>query len=121
MKESPLAKPEWGAKHICEGCGLKYYDMQRKPITCPSCGKKAAVVVVRSRRGRNAVKPAATVPKAASPEAGAAATDLDLDAADDKVEADTDNGDDVGLLTDDDDVAAKDAVGGGIVVDDKES
>ena len=56
-KESPLAKPEWGAKHVCESCGLKYYDMQRKPITCPGCGEKAAVAAVRSRRNRNAVNP----------------------------------------------------------------
>ena len=33
-----MAKPEWGAKHHCTSCGKSFYDMLRKPITCPSCG-----------------------------------------------------------------------------------
>ncbi len=72
-----MAKPEWGAKHLCESCGLKYYDMQRKPIACPSCGEKAAVAATRSRRGRNAVKlePEAT----AAPEKVKTAADTNPD------------------------------------------
>ncbi|WP_025897318.1 TIGR02300 family protein [Sneathiella glossodoripedis] len=33
-----MAKPEWGAKHRCKSCGKAFYDMQRDPIVCPSCG-----------------------------------------------------------------------------------
>lgn len=33
-----MAKPEWGEKHRCTSCGKPFYDMQRDPITCPSCG-----------------------------------------------------------------------------------
>lgn len=28
---------EWGAKHICQACNGKYYDLRRTPIICPKC------------------------------------------------------------------------------------
>ena len=28
---------ERGTKHFCEVCGIKFYDLQRTPVTCP-CG-----------------------------------------------------------------------------------
>lgn len=33
-----MAKPELGTKRLCPGCGAKYYDLNRDPITCPKCG-----------------------------------------------------------------------------------
>ena len=33
-----MAKPELGTKRLCVGCGAKYYDLNRDPITCPKCG-----------------------------------------------------------------------------------
>lgn len=33
-----MAKPEWGEKHRCSSCGKPFYDMQKNPIVCPSCG-----------------------------------------------------------------------------------
>ncbi len=33
-----MAKPEWGAKRVCQNCGAKFYDFNRSPILCPSCG-----------------------------------------------------------------------------------
>ncbi len=33
-----VAKAEWGTKRICMNCGARFYDMQRDPIVCPSCG-----------------------------------------------------------------------------------
>ena len=33
-----MAKPEWGIKRICSSCNTKYYDFNKVPITCPSCG-----------------------------------------------------------------------------------
>jgi uncharacterized protein (TIGR02300 family) len=33
-----VAKPELGTKRLCPGCGAKYYDLNRDPITCPKCG-----------------------------------------------------------------------------------
>ena len=33
-----MPKPEFGKKVICGNCGVKFYDLNRKPATCPSCG-----------------------------------------------------------------------------------
>ena len=33
-----MAKPEWGRKRTCQVCGKKYYDLNKSPIICPSCG-----------------------------------------------------------------------------------
>ncbi|NBN66060.1 TIGR02300 family protein [Microvirga tunisiensis] len=39
-----MAKPELGTKRLCPGCGAKYYDLNRNPITCPKCGTLFDVV-----------------------------------------------------------------------------
>lgn len=33
-----VAKPELGTKRLCQGCGAKFYDLNRDPILCPKCG-----------------------------------------------------------------------------------
>ena len=33
-----MAKPEWGIKRVCSSCNTKYYDLNKSPIICPSCG-----------------------------------------------------------------------------------
>ncbi len=33
-----MAKPEWGFKRLCQGCGARFYDLKRDPIVCPHCG-----------------------------------------------------------------------------------
>ena len=33
-----MAKQEWGLKRTCQVCGKKYYDLNKSPIICPSCG-----------------------------------------------------------------------------------
>ena len=33
-----MANPEWGKKRICIACNTKYYDFNKSPIICPSCG-----------------------------------------------------------------------------------
>ena len=33
-----MAKPEWGIKRICSSCNTKYYDFNKSPVICPSCG-----------------------------------------------------------------------------------
>ena len=35
-----MAKPEWGKKRICLACNTKYYDFNKSPIICPSCGSE---------------------------------------------------------------------------------
>lgn len=36
-KVQPLANPELGAKQICPSCQSKFYDLGRRPATCPKC------------------------------------------------------------------------------------
>lgn len=48
-----MAKPEWGTKRICHGCGVRFYDLHRDPITCPKCGTEFdPEALLRSRKIR---------------------------------------------------------------------
>ena len=61
-----MAKAELGLKRTCLSCGMRYYDFNKTPIICPGCQTEFdPELVVRSRRGRAAVK---ADPKAAKPE-----------------------------------------------------
>ena len=33
-----MPKAEWGLKKFCASCESKFYDLNRKPAVCPSCG-----------------------------------------------------------------------------------
>lgn len=35
-----MAKAKWGEKHRCGSCGKAFYDLNKDPIICPSCGVK---------------------------------------------------------------------------------
>jgi uncharacterized protein (TIGR02300 family) len=37
-RKVPLANPELGAKQICPNCQSKFYDLGRRPASCPKCG-----------------------------------------------------------------------------------
>ena len=37
-----MAKPEWGTKRTGP-CGTKFYDFNKRPIICPSCGGKVNI------------------------------------------------------------------------------
>ena len=46
-----MANPELGAKQICPNCQAKFYDLGRRPATCPKCGTVFdPEEAVRSRR-----------------------------------------------------------------------
>lgn len=48
-----MAKPEWGLKRMCLSCGAKFYDLQRDPILCPSCGTQFDTeAATKLKRGR---------------------------------------------------------------------
>ena len=32
-----MSKAARGTKRICKGCGAKFYDLNKEPITCPLC------------------------------------------------------------------------------------
>ena len=49
-----MAKPEWGKKRTCQSCGTKYYDLNKTPMICPSCGVEFDPdLLLRTKRGKN--------------------------------------------------------------------
>ena len=44
-----MAKPELGTKRMCAGCGAKFYDLNKDPITCPKCGTVFEVMAPSAR------------------------------------------------------------------------
>jgi uncharacterized protein (TIGR02300 family) len=64
-----VAKPELGTKRLCAGCGAKFYDLNKDPITCPKCGTVYEVAVVAPRgRPDAAARVQAVQPVEAEPE-----------------------------------------------------
>ena len=50
-----MAKPEWGVKRVCQSCAVKFYDLNRSPITCPKCAAPFdPEALLKSRRSRPA-------------------------------------------------------------------
>ncbi|MHC8509035.1 MAG: FYDLN acid domain-containing protein [Rhodospirillales bacterium] len=96
-----MAKPEWGLKRACRGCGERYYDLLRTPPICPHCGVEFVAEPIGRRR------PQATtplpVPKAIAAPAPKAGTD-----ADDSGDDDDDDGDDASLIESADDLSGDD-------------
>ena len=54
LKERFLAKTDLGEKQLCPNCGAKFYDLRKRPATCPKCATAfdPAEEGVRVRRGR---------------------------------------------------------------------
>ncbi len=38
LEVNTVTKPELGNKHQCQNCGTKFFDLNKNPITCPTCG-----------------------------------------------------------------------------------
>lgn len=52
-----MAKAELGHKQRCGSCGIKFYDMNKTPIICPSCQSEFdPESLLKSRRGRSPAK-----------------------------------------------------------------
>jgi uncharacterized protein (TIGR02300 family) len=47
-----MAKVQWGQKHVCLECQAAFYDMRRRPIACPKCGKTHQPVALLKSDGR---------------------------------------------------------------------
>ena len=43
-----MAKPEWGTKRTGP-CGTKFYDFNKSPIICPSCGGEVITNEVKTK------------------------------------------------------------------------
>ena len=93
---------EFGIKRICQACSVKYYDLNKSPITCPSCAAEydpEATLSRRRSRIADEVKPKAEV-------AAESEEDVVADLPDVELEDDSEFGkpaDDSTLLDDDDD------------------
>lgn len=63
-----MAKPEWGIKRTCQGCGTHFYDLRRAPIICPKCGAELKPQAqLRPSRNRAPPRPSAKpVPQSAT-------------------------------------------------------
>ena len=49
-----MSKPEWGIKRVCPSCSIKYYDFNKRPITCPKCEFEFDPdLLLKSRKGRS--------------------------------------------------------------------
>jgi uncharacterized protein (TIGR02300 family) len=44
-----VAKPELGTKRLCGHCGVKFYDLNKDPITCPKCHTVMELAPVTAR------------------------------------------------------------------------
>ena len=63
-------RSDFAAKHTCMGCGVKFYDLHRNPITCPKCGTAIEVETVRPNRRRPAAQPEPEPPPPANADTG---------------------------------------------------
>lgn len=96
-----------GLKRICAGCGTRFYDLNKRPITCPSCDTEfTGEIKVKARRGRTAAAvedskntEATAKPEKANDDAEDEADDVEVvsldDAAADEADAAVDDEEDV--------------------------
>ena len=105
-----VPRPELGKKRVCVNCQTKFYDLDREPIVCPSCGfEHAAEMFARPKTPSRPARPAPTPARAAPAEAEAPELEVDNDveeSEDEDLIEDTDElgSDDVpDVLGDDDD------------------
>ncbi len=93
-----MAKPEWGTKRMCLNCGVRFYDLDKKPVTCPSCESSfEPEAFIKTRRSRQSApsesKKPAPAPQAPAKKVEVAGADaVDLAAAKDGEEAPGDGG-----------------------------
>ena len=55
-----MSNPAFGVKHVCEGCGERFYDLNRSPAICFKCGVQQSPAKIKIYR-----------PLRASPDRGA--------------------------------------------------
>ena len=94
-----MAKAELGLKRTCLSCGMRFYDFNRKPITCPGCQAEFdPEAVIRSRRGRAPAKETGKASKLAEQPVTNDAVELDEDKDEAAAEAETEEtGDGIGF------------------------
>jgi uncharacterized protein (TIGR02300 family) len=74
-----VAKPEWGTKRTCLNCGVRFYDLGNKPITCPACQSSfEPEAFIKTRRSRQS---APSEPKKPAPAPAAPASEAEANKA----------------------------------------
>ena len=101
-----MPKEEWGVKRICPSCQTRFYDLQRDPMTCPSCAHSVSLESLNSGKGRTLVAHKSDAKNKAAVEEEADTTE---DVVLDDDDADVDLGDDV-LEDDDEDEVSLDEI-----------
>lgn len=107
-----MAKSSIGDKQVCPDCESKFFDLGRKPPTCPKCGAVVEVVKVTAKAKSKPVPVPEAVPapvkKAPESDDDEDEVDPDLelvediedDLAEDEDEADDEEEEDKGLMED---------------------
>ena len=79
-----MAKPEWGTKRIGP-CGTKFYDFNKNPVICPSCGGEVITHDVKKYKNETNENSSNNSKEQASVEDSSKNTDLDSGILDDDI------------------------------------
>ena len=91
-----MAKPELGAKHQCQNCATKFFDLNRDPILCPKCSAVFVPLPVARTPSRASAAVAARDEGEVEPEtAGVEIVSLDEAEAEEKPEPAADDADEI--------------------------
>jgi uncharacterized protein (TIGR02300 family) len=113
-----LAKPEWGIKRVCQSCATLFYDFDKSPIVCPSCGSPFdPEAVLKSRRNRAPVAEDPKTVRAKAKSEDEEDTDLEEDEDDEDVLDDEDDAEIIPELDEDDPESALAKKAGSVGVD----
>lgn len=85
-----------GLKRVCVECGIRFYDMNKRPITCPSCNTEfTGAVVAKGKRAKIEPVKEAAKPEVETEEAAPGDDDnISLDEAQAMEEGDNDDDED---------------------------
>ena len=101
-----MNKEQWGRKLTCSNCGVKFYDLKKKTITCPKCDAPYKVEKVKSRRSITAEIPKPVPEPAKDSESEEDLLEVKLD--DDILDAEDDKVQDVTIMEDTSDIGGDD-------------
>lgn len=73
-----MPKEEWGVKRACPKCSVRFYDLQKDPMTCPSCGASYDISSLTQQKSR-IVEVKKEKPEAAEAVESAKSDDLETD------------------------------------------
>lgn len=103
-----MAKATLGEKQACPNCSAKFYDLNKRPATCPKCATvfDPSEDGVRLKRTRRAPAFGKGLSEDEDQVETAETSDDEEEEVEDTPELDADGGDDTALETDDDDDSA---------------